>query len=130
MKFPAANVSISSWDKEEDYLLYVLENEFIYNSDNELYQQYFLNNLFVDSNGDIYKLIDRKLPSKIIQLFSFIPNLCKVEFIFKKIEEKMTLEQVRQHMLNQIEQLADDQNKVDWLHIIKNAATFEEIIFG
>lgn len=130
MKFPAANVSISHWNKDEDYLLYVLENEFIYNPDNELYQKYFLNNLFVDSNGDIYKLIDRKLPSKIIQLFSFIPNLCKVEFIFKKTEEKMTLEQVRQHLLNQIEQLADNENKVVWLHTIKNANTFEEIIFG
>jgi hypothetical protein len=53
-----------------------------------------------------------------------------VEFIFKKTEDKMTIEQVRQHMLNQIEQLADDQNKVDWLHTIKNATSFEEIIFG
>lgn len=130
MKFPAANVSISHWNKDEDYLLYVLENEFIYNSDNELYQKYFLNNLFVDSNGEIYKLIDRKLPSKFVQLFCFIPNLCKVEFIFKKTEEKMTLEQVRQHMINQIEQLANDQNKVDWLHAIKNATSFGEIIFG
>ncbi len=130
MKFPAANVSISNWNKDEDYLLYVLEKEFIYNPDNELYQKYFLNNLFVDSNGHIYKLIDRKLPSKIIQLFSFIPTFCKVEFIFKKTEQKMTLEQVRQHMLNQIMMLADDQNKVDWLNNIKNATSFEEIIFG
>lgn len=26
MKFPAANVSIKDWDKNEDYLVYILEN--------------------------------------------------------------------------------------------------------
>ena len=130
MKFPAANVSIKNWDKNEDYLIYILEDEFIYTTDNELFHKYFLNKLFVDSNGEIYKLIDRKLPSTLRQVLSFLPNFCKVALLFKNTGEKMTLEQVREHILNQINKLDNDQNKVDWVNIVKDAETFEDIIFG
>ena len=130
MKFPAANVSIKNWDKNEDYVIYILEDEFIYTTDNELFHKYFLNKLFVDSNGEIYKLIDRKLPSTLRQVLSFLPNFCKVALLFKNTGEKMTLEQVREHILNQINKLDNDQNKVDWVNIVKDAETFEDIIFG
>lgn len=130
MKFPAANVSIKNWDKNEDYLIYILEDDFIYTTNNKLYQEYFLNKLFVDSNGDIYKLIDRKLPNSFRQILSFIPNFCKVELIFKRTEDKMTVEQVRQHILIQINQLDNDQNKIEWIDKVKIAKSYEEIIFG
>ena len=42
----------------------------------------------------------------------------------------MTVEQVRQHILNQIYTLDNDQNKVEWIENVKNAKSFEEIIFG
>lgn len=129
MQFPAANVSIKNWDKNEDYLIYILEDEFIYTTNNKLYQEYFLGKLFVDSNGDIYKLIDRKLPSLFRQVLSFIPNFCKVELIFKLTEDKMTIEQVRQHILSQLNKLDNDENKVEWIDKVKNAKTYKEIIF-
>ncbi len=130
MKFPAANVSIKNWNKDEDYLIYILEDEFIYTTSNKLYQEYFLDNLFVDSNGDIYKLIDRKLPNLFRQILGFIPNYCKVELMFKPTGDKMAVEQVRQHILNQINKLDDDQNKVEWVDKVKNAKSYEGIIFG
>jgi hypothetical protein len=130
MKFPAANVSIKNWDENEDYLIYILEDEFIYTADNKLYQDYFLDKLFVDSNGDIYKCIDRRLPNSFRQIFSFIPNFYNIELIFKRTEDKMTIEQVRQHILNQINKLDNDQNKVEWLEKVKNAKSYEEIIFA
>ena len=130
MKFPAANVSITNWDKNEDYLIYILEDEFIYTTDNQLYKEYFLDKLFVDSKGDVYQLIDRKLPSLFRQVLSFIPNFCKVELIFKPTKNKMTIEEVRLHLLNQINKLDDDQNKFEWIEKLKNAKTYEEIVFG
>ena len=130
MKFPAANVSIKDWDKNEDYLVYILENEFIYTTSDKLYKKYFLNNLFVDSNGEIYRLIDRKLPQGIRQFFSFIPNFCKVELVFIRTEEKMTIEQVRQHIINQIEKLENNENNAEWIKQIREAKTYDEIIFG
>jgi len=130
MKFPAANVSIRNWDKDEDYLVYILENEFIYTTDNKLYQKYFENNLFVDSNGIVHRLIDRKLPSLIRRFFSFIPNFCKVELSFRPTEGRMTIEEVRQHILAQLYILDNDENKTEWIEKVKNATTFEEIIFG
>ena len=130
MKFPAANVSIKNWDKNEDYLIYILENEFIYTTDNKLYREYFLDKRFVDSNGDIHKLIDRKLPSAFRQILSFIPNFCKVELVFKRTADKMTVEQVREHILNQIGKLDNEQNKNEWIYKVKNAKSYNEIIFG
>lgn len=129
MKFPAANVSIKSWDENEDYLIYILEDEFIYTTNPKIYQDYFLNNLFVDSNGDIYKLIDRKLPNSFRQILRFIPNFCKVELIFKPTKDKMTIEQVKQHILSQLNKLNNDTNKVEWIDKVKNAKSYEEIIF-
>ena len=129
MQFPAANVSIKNWDKNEDYLIYILEHEFIYTTNNKLYQEYFLGKLFVDSNGDIYKLIDRKLPNLFRQVLSFIPNFCKVELVFKLTKDKMTIEQVRQHILSQLNKLDNDENKAEWIDKVKNAKTYKEIIF-
>jgi hypothetical protein len=130
MKFPAVNVSITNWDKNEDYLIYILEDEFIYTSDNQLYKEYFLDKLFVDSNGDVYQIIDRKLPGLFLQILSFIPNFCKVELIFKPTHIKMTIDEVRLHLLNQTNKLDDDENKFEWIEKLKKAKTFEEIIFG
>jgi len=130
MKFPAANVSIRNWDKDEDYLVYILENEFIYTTDNKLYQKYFKDNLFVDSNGEIHRLTDRKLPSSTRRFFSFIPNFCKVELLFRPTEGRMTIEEVRQHILAQLYILDNDKNKTEWIEKVKNAKIIEEIIFG
>lgn len=129
MKFPAANISIKNWDKNEDFLIYILEDEFIYTTDNNLYKRYFLNNQFVDSKGEIYRLVDRKLPSLTRRIFSFLPNFCKVELIFKPTLEKMTLEEVRQHILNQLMRLDNDSNRAEWISNVKSAETYEDVIF-
>ncbi len=130
MKFPAVNVSFTNWDKNEDYLIYILEDEFIFTTNTQLFKEYFLDKLFVDSKGNVYKLIDRKLPGLFRKVFSFIPNFCKVELIFKPTKDKMTIEEVRSHLLNQINKLDDGQNKFEWIEKLKKAKTFVEIIFG
>lgn len=129
MKFPAANISIQKWDKNEDYLIYILEDKFIYTTDQKLFENFFLNNLFVDSKGEVYKVVDRKLPSLTRRIFSFLPNFCKIELLFKPTHDKMTLEEVRQHILNQLVILDQNQNTADWIHSVKKAKTFQDVIF-
>jgi hypothetical protein len=130
MKFPAANISIKNWDKNEDYLLYILADEFLGTSDNELYQKYFQDNLFVDSIGEIYKVIDRKIQRVKKRFLFFTSSSIKVELVFKRIEENMTMEQVRQHILNQLNILENQEYKLEWIEKVKKATTFEEIIMA
>lgn len=129
VKFPAANISIQKWDKNEDYLIYILEEKFIYTTDQKLFENFFLNNLFVDSNGEVYRIVDRKLPSLTRRIFSFLPNFCKIELLFVPTHDKMTLEEVRQHILNQLVILDQNQNTLDWIHSVKKAKTFQDVIF-
>lgn len=127
MKFPAANISLD-WDENGDYSIYSLEDQYIYTADYKVYQEYYLNQLFVDSNGDVYKIIDRKLPNQFRQILSFIPNLCKVELIFMRTGNIMSLEELRRHFLSQIEKLESNEHKTEWIDKVKNAKSYEEII--
>ncbi|WP_192822154.1 hypothetical protein [Rufibacter sp. LB8] len=80
--------------------------------------------------GEVYRVTDRKLPGLARQFFSFIPNFCKVELVFLSTGERLTIEEVRNHMLAQLYLLDEDENKTEWIEKVKNARTFEEIIFG
>lgn len=130
MKFPIANVSIKDWDPEDDYLKYILENQFIYSNSTKLYRDYFLNNKFVDSNGEVYQVIDIVQPGLLRQLFSFIPGVYKGELIFSTSGELLDLEQVRQHILKQINKLENDGYKQEWIKKIKDAPTYEDVILS
>ncbi len=130
IKFPAANISIRNWNTNEDYLVYILQDEFIYTASNKIYHTYFSNHLFVDSNGNVYKVVDRKLPNTFGWLMQLLPTMFKAELVLARTTEHMTLDQVRQHMLNQLERLLPSDNKTEWITMVKNAKTYEEIIFS
>ena len=105
MKFPVANVSLREWNPREDILLYVLIDPYIYRNDDKLYREFYYNQKFVDSEGEIYKIIDKRLPSSIWRsIFRFLPNVFKIELIFITTNEKMGIEEVREFYLHQIQE--------------------------
>jgi hypothetical protein len=131
MKFPIANISIKNWNPEEDILLYILLNKYIYRDDNQLYQSFFYNKEFVDSNGDIYLLVDQKKSTSLLRkIFKFLPNVFKIELIFKKTKNKMDIENVREFIQRQIGKMPKDANHVNWIEQIKNAKKIQEILDG
>ncbi len=131
MKFPIANISIKNWNPEEDVLLYILLNKYIYRDDNQLYQSFFYNKEFVDSNGDIYLLVDQKKSTSLLRkIFKFLPNVFKIELIFKKTKNKMDIENVREFILRQIGKMPKDANHANWIEQIKNAKKIQEILDG
>ncbi len=134
MKFPAVNISAKKWDYQ-NIRFYTFGNEFVYIPSFELFEEHCLEELFVDSNGDIYKVTGRKLPSKILQFFSFIyPQLSKIEFTFtgQKLDDT---EKLRTHLLTQIsvlykndEFLDSEDRMLQWMDSVKKATTIEEMI--
>ncbi|MBK8505659.1 MAG: hypothetical protein IPL46_27760 [Saprospiraceae bacterium] len=124
MKFPIANISIKSWNPTEDYLMYILLDPFIYRDSTKLYNEFFFNNEFVDSTGEIYRIVNWKKPVSLWRtLFKFLPMVYKIELIFKKVEKKMVLEEVREFVLRQINQLPMDDDKKGLIDQVNKAKT-------
>jgi len=129
MKFPAANISIKNWNPKEDYLVYIILNEFIYNDNQKLYQDYYHNMDFVDSNGDIYKLIEKRPPSSLWRnVFKFLPNTYKIELRFRKTPDNMDIEEIREFVLKQISRLPKEEYIEEWKNEIRNANTISSIL--
>lgn len=129
MKFPVANISIKNWNPKEDFLLYILMDKYIYRDNSQLYKTYFYNKEFVDSNGNIYKIVDQKKPTSLWRkIFKFLPNVFKIELIFKKTESKMDVENVKQFILRQIKNLPKDETNNSWIEKIKKSKTIQEIL--
>ena len=128
IKFPIANVSSKNWDSDED--VYILFDEYIYSKDEVFFKKDFLNNAYVDSNGEVFKITDRILPNRVRQILSFLPNFCKVELIFTETGENMTIEAIRSHIIRQVEKLEKNEITTQWIKNVRNASTIEHVISG
>lgn len=130
MKFPAANVSLKEWDPNEDYLLYVLMDPYYCKTGEEFYREYYHNQKYVDSNGEVFMVTDKKLPDSLIRnIFRFLPGIYKVELTFTNTGEKMELSEVRELMLKQVQKLKDD-FVTEWINQIKDAQSIQEVLGG
>jgi hypothetical protein len=130
IKYPILNISIKEWNNLEiDYSIILLDKGVIYTSDEKLYKKLFFNNKYVDSNGFIYKIVGRKLPASWKRIFSFLPNFYKVKLCFEKIEETISISELKSLIVNNIksfDSLEDFEN--NWLDRIDKAKTFEQIL--
>jgi len=130
MIFPAANVSLKEWHPEEDYLLYVLMDPYYCKTGDEFYREYYHNQKYVDSNGEVFKVIDKRPPKSIIRnIFRFLPGVYKVELIFSNTGERMELDEVRDFMVKQVSKLKDDYVN-EWINQIKNSNSIKEVLGG
>lgn len=129
MKFPAANISIKTWDKDEDFLVYILKDDMLHNLDIQYFQKYLLNHLFVDSNGAVFKIVDRKLSPPVSRWFGLYSKSETAQLIIESTHEKWGIEQVREHILHQVSNLDDGvEHKSEWIEKLKNATTVSDII--
>lgn len=111
MKYPALNISEKSWKGRELELdTFVLFDEFNYNKNTKFFEKYFLNKKICDSNGKIYKIKGRKLPTSVWRrFFSFLPNVFKCEYIMEQVNEELTLESLRNYLLERISDLEQNE---------------------
>ncbi len=133
IEFPAANISISDWDKNEDYLLYVLFDPWL--NATKLFPRYYHNQSFVDSNGNVFKITNPIESSRNRRLFGFIPLSGRMELEFEPTGATMEMEDVRRHMLRQLEKLDSHgpeaaEQQAAWIANVKKAQTIADIISG
>ena len=131
IKFPAINISIKDWNPEEDYLMYALMDPFIYVKNEQLYNDFYYKNKFVDSEGHVFKIIDREFPTSLWRnMFRFLPNVYKVEFLFQDTGETMSVDEIREFYLRQISRLKREEYVDEWMQQVKDAKTIKGILSG
>ena len=132
MKYPALNISEKSWKgKDLELVAFYLFDEFNYNNNVKTFQKYFLNKKFCDSNGEIYKISGRILPLQTWRrIFSFLPNVFKCQYTTEGTNEKLTLEEFRNYLLERISDLEEDDLNREWKAKVLKAKTYEELIYA
>jgi len=126
IEFPLVDISVTSWRGEiiNEVFLY---DEYFYNRSNAIFQEFQLNHKIVDSNGDVYVIVGVE---ELKGLKQWIPFFRKRKMEVIKSGEKMSLDELRDFVLQKVEELDDNDSKQEWIQNIKQAKTFKQLIHG
>lgn len=103
----------------------VIRYDTVYSSnDEEIWKQYFLNLRFVDSRGDVYRLIDK---IKIRKLWHSLFRISRYHCHFVATGEKLSIEELRQIMERQIKS-TDEKFGKEIVHGLRKASTYTDLI--
>lgn len=130
MKFPLLNISETNWN-DEDTIEYILFDEFIYTDKETIYERYLKNKLFCDCNGEIF-IVKDKIPPVAWwrKTFRFLPNTYKVKLIFEKTEKKISVDELKNYMIERVNELSEDEFRSKWINYLKQAKSHKELIDG
>ena len=98
MKYPAIDLSYVHWGNSVNVPIYF--DPIVYFIGFTSFERSYKNHLFCDAVGDLYLVVDM-IPPKALwrRIFKFIPWVYKVELVFEKQDEPMSVEELRKHML-------------------------------
>ena len=130
MTFPALAISTKKWITD-DLMDYILWDEYIYTNKESVFQKYYKDNLFCDGEGKIYKAIRKnEVTENWRNWLRFIPNVWKTTIIFQDMNEEMSVEQLRNYILERISDLKQDTSTREWKINVQKATTHAELIQG
>ena len=130
MTFPILNISSEKW-KNEDLMDYIVFDEFIYTNKDSIFNELYKDKLFCDCNGRVFKAIKKaELTQKWRNWFRFIPNVWKREVIFEPIHKKLSVDELRNYLLERVSELENNELSFKWKAELKNAKTYSELING
>ena len=131
MKFPIINISVEKWNDNEDMSEYISYDKFIYTNEDSVFDKYYKNMLFCDSNGVLFLAIRKsEIKEKWRIWLKFIPNVWKFEVIFKQTPNETNTEELREYFLARISELKKTNSREEWIQSVKNAKSHFEIIHG
>jgi glutamate mutase epsilon subunit len=123
------NISDKNWDKEDDLTVYMLFDEFIYTKIEDLFKQYYKDKEFCDCQGNVFKVVDRRLPVSFWRsFFRFLPNVYKVELSFIQESKKVTLDELRTFLLERLDEINTNDFVPKWIDSVKKANSYKELL--
>ncbi|GAB5526444.1 MAG: hypothetical protein Roseis2KO_43160 [Roseivirga sp.] len=129
IQFPLLNITDHDWEPEvvEAQLIF---DGFIYVK-RELFDEFYRDKFYADCKGDVYKAIDVVPPTALWRrAFYFLPMVYKSKLIFEKTELRLTLDQLRDFVIDRISELPGDNFNKKWIEQLKQAKTHKDIIDG
>lgn len=131
MNFPLINISVKKWHKDADVLEFILFDKFIYTDKDCVFEELYKWKSFCDGDGFVYKAIKKEEQiEKWRNWLRFIPNVWRKEIIFKKTGEKLTVEELRQYLLDRVSDLSKTDFRDEWINELRIAKTHFELING
>ena len=114
MTFPAIDISVNKWNLE-DLMEYIIYNDYIYTRKDSVFKKYYKNHLFCDSRGKIYKAIKKaEMTASWRNWFQFIPYVWKTKIIFENTNEMMSLDELKEYLIERISDLDDGKKNEEW----------------
>ena len=100
----------------------MLFDEFIYTNREDLFRQYYKDKEFCDCQGNVFKVVDKRPPVSFWRnFFQFLPNIYKVELRFIQENKKLTIDDLRDFILNRLEEINTNDFVPKWIDSVKNA---------
>jgi hypothetical protein len=125
--FPVIDINFN-WENLNKGLVPVYTDKYIYTSSKDIFKEYYFNHLVVDSDYNIYKIIQNK---EVSFLRRYI--YCKSELFFKKEDEKYSFEEIKNYIIESIRKLNEKNNSEKNNNIIREimiAKSFEDICYS
>ncbi len=124
MKYPIFNIGYKVWDLVilGDFFIY----DEIYKGDEDFFNTYYLDQIFIDCNGNTFKLIG-KTPIKSFYNF-FLSKRYKLNF--EDRERRIELEELKELLTDRALQIKSDAARNEIYRQIKNSRSIEELLIG
>ncbi|MCE7993677.1 MAG: hypothetical protein HEP71_16955 [Roseivirga sp.] len=129
MEYPLLNITDHNWEPErvDGQLVFY---EFIYVG-RKIFDEYHKGKFYCDCTGKVYKAVDIVLPASIWRrFFGFLPMVYKCRSIFEETELQLTVNQLRDFVIDRISEMPEDDFNQKWIEQLKQANSHKEIIDG
>ena len=130
MNFPLINISEPTWNDDKlDIVALIVFDPYAYTERPSFYDRYMVGKSFCDCNGEIFIYKKRILPeSWWRKTFKFLPNVYKVKLIFESTGKTISVDELRNYLIERIAGLPESQFNKKWIDDLKAANTHEDII--
>ncbi len=127
-EYPCFDITIEDWNNEEFVPLW---DEYTGINNEAALVEYANNRLFVDCNGEIYKIVGFE---KLVGWRRYVPFVAKYKLVTEYTGQSMTLEDLKAYILSKVDMLdwnADLRDiREEWRVQIIGARSFVELIAG
>ncbi|SEP30221.1 hypothetical protein SAMN05444671_3085 [Flavobacterium sp. CF108] len=124
ISFPVLDISINNWN-DENISEIIFYDIYFRNKSYDLFESLRLNHKVIDSNGSVFKIVElRKSKPSFINFFW----KSKSEMIFQSLDETISLNNLKNFMINKINNLEVNEYKFKWAENVKNAQNFYQLI--
>lgn len=124
------NISSETWEKEENFESLVLWDAYVYTRNQEYISNCIADKTFCDCKGNFYKAFDVVAPTSFWRkALSFLPNIYKTEIKLKRTGDAMSVDELREFMLERLRAFPPDDfyNKIK--SDLKDSDSFIKLIF-